>query len=94
MKLYKVINKDAQAKDGGEFDYKEFLPKGNKKGKWTPIIKDISECSKGYHVTPYWNMFLTTKDDVKLLLQLPNFDYDVFEEISGITKAMIMRKLK
>jgi hypothetical protein len=58
MKLYKVLDKDCRAKDGGDFDYKDYLPKGNKKGKWTPRIKNLKECSKGYHITPYWNMFL------------------------------------
>ena len=225
MKLYKVI-KNNKAKDGGNFDYTKYLPTKTKKGKWTPIIKDISLCDKGYHVTPYWNMFYetgaqifevetknvqeteevgvidkyvcesirlvkevfftfdknsntgnsntgnsntgdwntgywntgnsntgywntgnsntgffntitpetilifnkeysrtewnkfnkpdfiyfkpkedykkafiesfnkTTKEDVKLLLKLPNFDYVIFEEISSITKAMITKKLK
>jgi hypothetical protein len=59
MKLYKVLDKDCKAKDGGCFDYKEYLPNGKKKGKWTPIIKDIKECSEGYHVTPYWNVYVT-----------------------------------
>lgn len=36
----------------------------------------------------------TTKEDVLLLLNLPNFDYDVFEDISGISKKMIENKLK
>ena len=35
----------------------------------------------------------TTKEDVELLLKLPNFDYSVFEEISGITQKMIEEKL-
>ena len=35
-----------------------------------------------------------TKKDVKLTLKLPNFDYKVFEEVSGITKKMIDEKLK
>ncbi|MFW5852811.1 MAG: hypothetical protein ACOCUR_02170, partial [Nanoarchaeota archaeon] len=35
-----------------------------------------------------------TKQDIKLLLKLPNFDYKVFEEISGITKKMIDNKLR
>jgi hypothetical protein len=35
----------------------------------------------------------TTKSDVELLLKLPNFDYKVFEEISGISEQMIMDKL-
>jgi len=34
-----------------------------------------------------------TKEDVALTLILPNFDYKVFEEISGITKKMIDKKL-
>jgi len=36
----------------------------------------------------------TNKQDVELLLQLPNFDYKIFEEISGISKKMIREKLK
>ena len=56
MKLYKVI-KNNKAKNGGKFDYSEYLPNGKKKGKWTPTIKNIELCEKGYHVTPYWNMF-------------------------------------
>ena len=36
----------------------------------------------------------SNKKDVKLLLLLPNFNYTVFEEISGITKEMIDNKLK
>ena len=59
MKLYKVL-KNNKAKDGGNFDYTKYLPTKTKKGKWTPIIKDISLCDKGYHVTPYWNMFYET----------------------------------
>jgi len=32
-------------------------------------------------------------DDVKKTLELPNFDYNVFEEITGITKEMFDKKL-
>ena len=35
-----------------------------------------------------------TKDDVKLTLKIPFFNYKLFEEISGITKKMINDKLK
>lgn len=35
-----------------------------------------------------------TSEDVKKTLMLPNFDYDIFEELSGITKSMIEKKLK
>src|SRR3990167_5137675 len=34
-----------------------------------------------------------TKEDVKLTLKIPNFYYDMFEKISGITKEMIDKKL-
>ena len=34
------------------------------------------------------------KSDVELLLKLPNFNYKIFEEISGISKKMIQQKLK
>jgi hypothetical protein len=34
------------------------------------------------------------KEEVELLLKLPNFDYDVFEEISGISKEMINAKME
>lgn len=63
MKLYKVISAQLKAKDGGKFSYKDYLPKNNKKGKWTPIIEDIEEYVSGYHVTPYWNMFIDDENN-------------------------------
>ncbi len=62
-KFYKVISKDNKAINGGEFNYTDYLPKGNKKGKWLPLIKDISECSKGYHITNYWNMWIESEEN-------------------------------
>jgi hypothetical protein len=35
-----------------------------------------------------------SEEDVKLLITLPNFDYQTFEELSGITKEMIQDKIK
>ena len=64
MKYYKVIDKNYKAKDGGSFDYKDYLPKENKKGKWTPKINNPIECEKGYHITPYWNIFLNSDSDL------------------------------
>ena len=34
-----------------------------------------------------------SKEDVAKTLKLPNFDYKVFEEISGITRKMLDKKL-
>ena len=63
MKLYKVINKDNKSMNGGTFDWTEYLPeKSGKPGKWTKKIKtDI--CRSGYHVTPYWNMWMDNSSD-------------------------------
>jgi len=63
MKLYKVINKDNKSMNGGTFDWTEYLPeKSGKPGKWTKKIKtDI--CHSGYHVTPYWNMWMDNSSD-------------------------------
>ena len=63
MKFYKVISKDNKAMHGGNFDYTDYLPKSDKAGKWLPIIDNIKECEKGYHVTNYWNMWLESKDN-------------------------------
>ena len=63
-KLYKVMQSN-QSCNGGSFDWTEYLPKKNgKPGKWTPVIKNISECCKGYHITHYWNMWY--KDGCKI----------------------------
>jgi len=64
MKIfYKVISKDNKAIHGGNFDYTDYLPKGNKKGKWLPLIKEVSECNSGYHITNYWNMWISSEDN-------------------------------
>ena len=59
VKYYKVLDKNNHAKDGGVFDYTPFI----KSGEWTPVIEDIVECSRGYHLTQYWNMFLSSEDN-------------------------------
>ena len=56
MILYKVISKDYKSFNGGYFDWKDYLPKGNKKGKWTPKIKNLNICSSGYHLTKWYCM--------------------------------------
>ena len=49
MVRYKVIlNK--KSCHGGTFDWTDYLPKGNRPGKWTPP-DDVSVCSFGYHLT-------------------------------------------
>jgi hypothetical protein len=36
----------------------------------------------------------TNKEQLKKTIALPNFDFKVFQKITGITKKMIMEKLK
>ena len=64
MTYYKVIGKDNKSCHGGDFDWTPYLPKGSNPGKWTPEIKDTKECSRGYHVTQYWNMWY--KEDCRI----------------------------
>ena len=42
--------------NGGTFDWSNYLPKGKRKGKWTPKVS-TDLCNSGYHVTEYWNMW-------------------------------------
>jgi hypothetical protein len=34
------------------------------------------------------------KEEIKQTIKLPNFDYRIFKEITGITKIMIDKKLR
>ena len=56
-KYYKVIGADNKSCHGGDFDWADYLPKDGEPGKWTPEIRDVAACRKGYHVTEYWNMW-------------------------------------
>ena len=48
---YKVLDQNFQACNGGDFDYRPYLPSNNKPGKWLPKIKGIAECTRGWHFT-------------------------------------------
>lgn len=56
-KYYKVIGADNKSVHGGDFDWTEYLPKGDEPGKWTPEIREVVPCQSGYHVTEFWNMW-------------------------------------
>ncbi|MGC8610656.1 MAG: DNA (cytosine-5-)-methyltransferase [Thermoplasmata archaeon] len=47
---YKVLC-GTRACNGGKFNYKKYLPYGNKPGKWLPKIKNVKVTEKGYHLT-------------------------------------------
>ena len=57
VRYYKVISADNKSCNGGDFDWEDYLPKDGEPGKWTPEIRDVAACRKGYHVTEYWNMW-------------------------------------
>jgi hypothetical protein len=61
-----------------------------------PTRKTTDGCLKKYTYHDAWmkSFSLATKEDVALTLLLPNFDYAIFEEISGISKEMLDGKLK
>ncbi len=70
--FYKVISIDNKAINGGNFDYTDYLPKGNKPGKWLPEIKDLKECESGYHITNYWNMWINSEDNKIFEVEVEN----------------------
>lgn len=55
-KYYKVLNKDGKSTHSG-FDYTPYLPKNGSAGDWLPEIEELEMCSKGYHITKYWNQW-------------------------------------
>lgn len=54
-------------------------------------VKDNS--LEAYHEAFKESFMKASKKDVKDLLKLPNFDYEIFEEISSITKEDIKKKI-
>jgi len=94
MKLYKVISKDGLAHNGGNFDYKPYFPKGKRKGKWTPRIKNINKCYYGYHVTPYWNMWLKSENDLIFEVECKGLKEDNFIGVIDKYVAESIRLIK
>ncbi len=48
MTYYKVLAADGSACHGGKGRW--HLPKGNRPGKWMPVVKGIEPCDRGYHL--------------------------------------------
>ena len=63
MMLYKVISKDNKSMNGGKFDWSDYMPKGKKKGKWTPGVKNLNICDEGYHLTEHWCFWFDSEDN-------------------------------
>jgi len=93
MTWYKVLDKYAKAKDGGSFDYTEYLPNGKLAGQLVPAIpKDkLKECSWGYHVTKYWNMFLS--DSSNIILEVEPVDL-IENDIAGVNEKAVCGSFK
>jgi hypothetical protein len=72
MTFYKVISKDNKSKDSGNFDYTNYLPKGDEAGEWLPLIKELKECKSSYHITNYWNMWLDSIDNKIFEVEVEN----------------------
>ena len=88
VKWFKVVSKDLKAKDGGCFDYASFVGGKN----WTPVIKDKKICSKGYHVTRYWNMFVSCKED--RIFEVEVKDLVEEEVLAGVCEKAVCSSLK
>jgi hypothetical protein len=80
------------------FDLIEWITYGDmteKEKKEKPFAEHTGGYIKTYkYQEAFCNAFENAKiEDLKKTLELPNFDYDIFEEISGISKADFQRRL-
>ena len=55
MKYYKFLTADNKG-EYSKFDYTEYLPDGDKPGKWLPEIETLSICESGYHACKASNL--------------------------------------
>jgi hypothetical protein len=55
MKYYKFLTADNKG-EYSKFDYTEYLPDGDKPGKWLPEIETLSICKSGYHACKASNL--------------------------------------
>ena len=63
---YKFLQSDHIA-HYSSFDYSEYLPKGNKPGKWLPKIDDLEMCARGYHACLKQDLFEWVNDDLYIV---------------------------
>jgi len=87
-KWFKVLDAKCKAKDGGSFDYSKFV----ESKEWTPVIKDKSICWSGYHVTKYWNMFVSDKSNRVFEVEVK----DLVEEkvLAGVCEKAVCSSLR
>jgi hypothetical protein len=85
---YKVLDKDLKAKDGGNFDYSKFV----ESKEFTPEIKDCKSCNSGYHITKYWNMFLTDKSNRIFEVEVKGLVEE--EVLAGVCEKAVCSSLK
>ena len=86
-KYYKVLDKNNCAKDGGSFDYTEYI----NSGKEVPRIEDISLCNKGYHLTQYWNFCVIAEDN--LIYEVEAIDVLKNDEV-GVEEKIVCKSFK
>ena len=87
-KWYKVLDKDLKAKNGGNFDYSKFV----ESKEFTPEIKDCKLCNSGYHVTKYWNMFLTDASNKIFEVEVKGLVEE--EVLAGVVEKAVCSSLK
>lgn len=55
MKYYKFLT-DGNKGEYSNFDYTEYLPDGDRPGKWLPKIERLKLCNSGYHACKAENL--------------------------------------
>ena len=72
-------------------DEKQEYPEYKTLGGYLRIYKTVSDAYKDCFIEAFKK---ASAEGIKQLLAIPNFDYSIFEDISGISETMIQEKLK
>jgi len=95
-KLCEVERVDIEFPKYFYFEITEWVWYTNEEKKIDEEKKIIGGYLKKYKYKEVWRRSFENADveDVRKTLKLPNFDYAIFEEISGIRKEMIDKKIR
>jgi len=88
---YKVLDKDNHAKDGGNFNYNPYI-NGALKGQPVPRVENPVKCESGYHLTTYWNMWLSKETDK--IYEVEPIDIIVEDFESDVVDKLLCKSFK
>ena len=92
-KYYKVLNKDGKSTQSG-FDYTPYLPKDDSAGDWLPVIEELEMCSKGYHITKYWNQWTNVFNENSRIYEVEFKGKQSIIEHFGVEEKVVCKTIR